>query len=81
MEIDELFRLNSKSQEANKLIFRVAESTNGRCILCAGFEDKALCNKLPDCYNPQSEPSLMFIKLTSTEAKRAIKQKLTINQY
>ncbi len=81
MEIGELFRLNTKSVKIKTMIFRVDESINGRCSGCAGDDDKTFCHKLPDCYNAKSQPSLKFVKLNSNEAKRAIKQKITIKQY
>jgi hypothetical protein len=79
MKIDELFRIDSKSESTKKMIFRVAESTNSRCNKCAGYAHDKLCHQLPDCYNQQSQPSLQFIKLNSSEAKKATKQNLTIH--
>lgn len=36
----------------NKLVVEVCEvGVGGQCSNCAGFNKKALCNKLPDCGN------------------------------
>jgi hypothetical protein len=82
METGELFRIKEGSKEQKEMIFKVEESNNGRCQNCEGDNDKLLCKRLPHCYDiVNNQPSYKFVKLTSNEAKRAIKQKLTINQY
>lgn len=51
----------------NKLVVEVcAVGVGGQCSNCAGFNKKALCNKLPDCGN-----KFYFRKLNSFEQRKA----------
>lgn len=79
MEIGELFRVKEGSKEQKEMILRVEAAIGYLCGNCVG-KDNPLCGKLPTCMNANNK-HFKFIELTPTQAKLAIKQKLTINQY
>ncbi|MDD2995454.1 MAG: hypothetical protein PHP99_04460 [Paludibacter sp.] len=83
MEIGELFRISKGSKAQKEMIFKAVEvrSDIRTCNKCAAKLNKKLCIEMPDCLNIHEDFSYVFVKLTSNEAKRAIKQKLTIKQY
>ena len=45
----------------------------GQCLNCAGFNKKALCNKLPDCGN-----KFYFKKLNSFDLRKAKRENKVI---
>lgn len=48
---------------------------SGQCSNCAGFNKKALCNKLPDCGN-----KFYFRKLNSFDLRRAKRENKIIKK-
>lgn len=85
METGELFRITNGTKAQNEMIFRVENSLEMGCQRCAGYDgskNNTLCKKLPTCIDTSgtSHP-FVYVKLNSNEIKRALKQKITINQY
>jgi len=73
MKLGILFRL-----KADGPIYTTKAAIDGRCLGCVAEKDKALCHNLPMCFDANSQPSVIFSKLSLAEMAKAKKSKAAV---